>query len=83
MSNKIGPYPIQENWFAIRDKLGGEKPACQELARQLRLIADSIEDGGCDPGVFGVQKILPIGATKIPCDMLIDFSITLSYPWGG
>ncbi len=84
MSNKNFLGKDQKNFHELMDAIG-EKAANQEIARQLRWMADHIE-GGQYPIIFGVELPLEIGTNNLKNDKSTFFReivVTLSYPWGG
>ncbi len=75
----VEPYNCQDTWFKLVEELG-EEGARKELARLLRLAADTVERGGY-PDVLGCE--LPLGRKICQGEFLSTVSVTLSLPWPG
>jgi hypothetical protein len=67
------PKGLQDEWFALRKKLG-EPAASAHVAKRLREVANQIENGG-DPSIFGCHL-----EEKFP---FVAVHVVLSHPWGG
>ena len=77
-----GPYPDQERWFDLKEKLGGDQEARKFLAARLREAATIVEKGGWID-VFGCDvpdHDKPICKTE---HFIETISVTLSTPWPG
>ncbi len=79
-----GPVGCQKTWFDLVKKLGDEG-ARKELARQLRLAADFVEEGSAFPDVFGCKLFETEPTRPGPSNRFVigSVSVTLSNPWGG
>lgn len=73
--------PAQREWRKLVDEVG-EEVAEQEAVRQLRRLADLIEQKGW-PHVFSA-KLMPTGSAGFENDRFIErIEISVTYPWPG
>jgi len=75
-----GPWPEQEAWWEVRDKMGKEA-ARKHLATKLRAFADQVDRGGY-PDIFGAAVEEEPGVCQRG-RFIERLSVTLSNPWPG
>jgi len=74
----------QEKYKALERRLGGEGPACKEIARKLRIFADHLDKIADDPSVWPKVYGCNIEEGDLLSNSFIErVSVVLSDPWPG
>lgn len=81
----LGSFPdsatmanVQDRWFDLSKRLGGDAEAKAHIVRMLRHAADLIEKGGW-PDVYGCD----VPDEPFKDNFIETFRVDLSYPWLG